>query len=84
MRKHLAIFALWGLIVSSASAYADDQDRNKSIGSGAKHLVDMLISDAGVASALGKSGIRGQAATHVKRSVKNSLTALKKFSSPIS
>ncbi|MBK26211.1 MAG: hypothetical protein CME70_19590 [Halobacteriovorax sp.] len=76
MRKHLAIFALWGLIVSSVSAYADDQDRNKSIGSGAKHLVDMLISDAGVASALGKSGIRGQAATHVKRSVKNSLVAL--------
>lgn len=76
MRKNLAIFALWGLIISSVSAYADDHDRNKSIGSGAKHLVDMIISDAGVASALGKSGIRGQAASHVKRSVKNSLVAL--------
>lgn len=76
MRKHLAIVAFWGLLVSSVSAYADDHDRNKSIGSGAKHLVDMLISDSGVASALTKSGIRGQAATHVKRSVKNSLVAL--------
>ena len=76
MRKLLAVFAFWGLLVSSVSSFADDHDRNKSIGSGAKHLVDMLISDAGVASALGKSGIRGQAATHVKRSVKNSLVAL--------
>jgi hypothetical protein len=76
MRQFLAFVAIWRLIAFASPAFADDADRNKSIGSGAKYLVDMIISDAGVVSALGKSGIRGQAASQVKRSVKNSLIAL--------
>ena len=59
-----------------ANDYNFSEDRNKSIGTATGKLIDVLVSDNGMSSALTKSGLRGNSATQVKQYVNVSLKAL--------
>lgn len=51
-------------------------DRQKSIGTGVGKLIDLIVSDEGMMTALAKSGIKGDNALQVKNYVNTSLKAL--------
>tara|TARA_R110002072_G_scaffold64203_9_gene159977 strand:- start:22809 stop:23795 length:987 start_codon:yes stop_codon:yes gene_type:complete len=67
---------LCALFLLGPVSYADGNDQNKSIGTAAGRFIDLILSDSGVVTALGKSGIRGESATQVKNFVNLSLKAL--------
>ena len=69
------ILLLMALFFMGPMTYADG-DQNKSAGTAAGRFIDMILSDSGVVTALGKSGIRGEGATQVKNFVNLSLKAL--------
>lgn len=75
-KRSLAFILIFSFLGLGTVYGANEEDRNKSVGTGVGRFVDLLLHDSGVAEALGKSGIRGKQASLIKRYVNNSLLAL--------